>query len=126
MKVISTDELISEHHKDCLDLEGERKMVRELRSKLETCYGEAGALRIQVKKAIQANEPLKKTIHRLEYENTLKQQSLDEFAKNLALKDKELMELKKLSNSSRVVQEDYKQKLETQAKEDDETKKRLI
>merc|ERR1712013_211071 len=117
MKVMSTDELISEHHKDCSDLEAERKLVRELRSKLETCYGEAGSLRIQVKKAIQANEPLKKTVHRFEYENTLKQQSIDYLTKTLAQRDKELEEYKKISNSSRVLQEGYKNKTESQERE---------
>lgn len=126
LKVMSTDELISEHHNNYANLENEKKTVKDLKARLEICYGETGALRIQLKKALQANEPLKKTVRRFEYEKSMKQQTIDELKVELDKAELQIGQLKDNTNSSRNLQDNFRRTIEDNLKEHERDKKKII
>eukprot|EP00794_Sanderia_malayensis_P017556 gene17556-19307_t len=69
------------------------KTVTDLNEKLKKCYGETAAMRIQLEKARQANEPLKKTARRFEVEKILAGEQIGDLTEKLRIAESKLSEM---------------------------------
>ncbi|XP_057303230.1 uncharacterized protein LOC130640725 isoform X2 [Hydractinia symbiolongicarpus] len=125
-KLMSTSELITEYHKKNQELEKQIKINSALKKKLDSCYGENGSLRIQLEKTVQANEPLKKTIQRLEYEKSVAQVEKGEIEKHLASIQTDADEAKELIFSSKMKQEALRKEKQEFIKQHEKEKKKVL
>lgn len=125
-KLMSTSELITEYHKKNQELDKQIKINSALKKKLDSCYGENGSLRIQLEKTVQANEPLKKTIQRLEYEKSVAQVEKGEIEKHLASLQTDADEAKELIFSSKMKQEALRKEKQDFLKQHEKEKKKVL
>ncbi|XP_065052376.1 myosin-2 heavy chain-like isoform X2 [Rhopilema esculentum] len=85
-KLMNTSELIKAYKQKCLECDSLSKENQSMGEKLKKCYSENGALRVQLEKAKQANEPLKKAATRFENEKKYSEARIEDLTEQLKTK----------------------------------------